>query len=142
MPRVKFISSITDWFLVITAAVLFTLEMVAVAGYVPLITTETVEISVFQLWVPAALGALMGHFFPLPFSLFGRKKYYTRNFLIALFAGVGFYLLWYFKAPEAQVNSVLDILADRLYAFFLGGYFIGSEFFLRGLHPLEREDTE
>lgn len=142
MARVKFITSITDWFLVVTAVVLFILEMFAVAGYVPYITNETVEISIFFLWVPATLGALMGHFFPLPFSVFGRKERYTRDFLIGLTAGVGFYLLWYFKAPEAQVISALDILADHLYAFFLGGYFIGSEFFLRGQHPLEREDAK
>ncbi len=132
LKRGKFINSITDWFLIGASLVLFGLEMLAALGYVPFITNELVKISVFQIWVPVVLGILAGHMFPLPWGHSNLKILLT-----SMFSGIGIYVLWYIYAPEAHVIGVLDILAEYLYAFFLGGYALGSTFFGRPRHPLE-----
>ena len=133
MPKPKFISSITDWLLIATAIVLFAVEILAVFGMVPLITDEFVEISVYQVWVPAVLGILMGHFFPLPWRVPGA----TQGVIIGLAIGIIGYIAWYVNVPTPELEKTLDILADFLYAFFLGGYAVGSTFFGRKRHPLE-----
>jgi hypothetical protein len=130
----KFINSATDWILIGASSTLFLVEMLAVAGFMPKITNELVEISVYQLWVPVVLGALAGHFFPIPFM---RGTGGVKIFVTGLSVTLSAYLLWYITTPEAQVLAVLDILADHLYAFFLGGYLLGSRFFPRPRHPLE-----
>lgn len=130
----KFINSKTDWILIGVAIKLFVVEMLAVAGYLPKITNELVEISVYQLWVPAVLGLLAGHFFPIPFL---RGKGGVGTFAASLAAGLFLYIAWYVNAPADQVINTLDILADHLYAFFLGGYVLGSRFFPRPRHRLE-----
>ena len=131
--RTKFIDSVTDKFLIGASIVLFVVEILAVLGFFPVITNEMVEISVFQLWVPIVLGILGGHLFPLPW----RVDNQIWRFVTAMFSGIGIYVLWYIYAPETHVIGVLDILADHLYAFFLGGYVLGSTFFSRPRHPLE-----
>lgn len=130
----KFINSKTDWIMIGVAIKLFVVEMLAVAGYMPKITNELVEISVYQLWVPVVLGTLAGHFFPIPlFRGTGGVKTYVTVLAVSLSA----YVLWYVSVPADQVLKTLDILADHLYAFFLGGYLLGSRFFPRPRHELE-----
>ena len=128
----KFISSITDWFLIGASLFFFGLELLAVVGTVPFITNEMVEMSVYQLWVPAVLGALMGHFFPLPWRYPSIKI-----FLAVMFSGVGSYVVWYLATPAEELHQMLDILSKYLYAYFLSGYILGSTFFSRPAHPLE-----
>jgi hypothetical protein len=128
----KFISSITDWFLIITSFILLSLELLAVAGFVPFITNEMVEMSVYQLWIPAVCGALFGHFYPLPWRYPSIKI-----FLAVMFSGVGGYVIWYLATPAEELLQTLDILSEYLYAFFLSGYLLGSTFFSRPAHPLE-----
>jgi len=130
----KLINSKTDWILIGTSLFLLFIELLAVAGFMPVITNELVEISVYQLWVPAVLGMLAGHFFPIPFL---RGTGGVKIFVTGLFVTLSAYLLWYINTPADQVLKALDILADHLYAFFLGGYLLGSRFFPRPRHELE-----
>lgn len=129
----KFLTSTTDWILVGVALLLFGTEMLGMLGVTPLITTETVEMSIYQVWIPFVLGSLMGHFFPLPWRVEGQMIPY----LIWMFGFIVFYVFVYIYIKPEYLFPVVDFLADYLYAFFLGGYVLGSTFFSRPTHRLE-----
>ena len=135
-PKPRLISSFTDFVLVISATFLFSVELIAVIGKVDFITDRLVRLSIFQLWIPVVLGILAGHFFPLPFALF-QRRFQIKPFLFLMFLGVGIYVLWYILSDPVTVEHVLDILANYLWAFFLTGYYLGSEFFTRPRYELE-----
>ena len=132
MQRPKLFTTITDYFLIIASVVLFILEILATFGYVELITDRMVRFSVFQIWIPIVLGSLSGHFYP-----FTHRFNNTEVFISLLATGIISYVIWYIFATETTVIAVLDVLAEYLWAFFLGGYVLGGLFFGRVRHELE-----
>lgn len=112
-------------------------EVAAAAGSVEFITNEFVEFSIHQLWIPYLVGAICGHFFPLPKRFLKYEKPPTKRFLQVVLGSIGVYVLWYVVAPDSIVLEVVGVLANHMWAFFLFGFLSGSEWFHRKVYEEE-----